>query len=83
MSRSLCKGVPSRRYDNLGLTTGRGQGTFKKCDLKRVIEGVRAAGEKICRVEVGKDGKIVVVLGGPNANGPLVEEIVDDDTWDQ
>jgi hypothetical protein len=35
--------------------------TFRETDVKRAVRAVRAAGVKIGRVEVGKDGTIIVV----------------------
>lgn len=60
---------------------GSGQNTFKQCDLKRAIEGVRATGEKIGRVEVGKDGKIVIVIGDDENKDHRRKAPPDDDTW--
>jgi hypothetical protein len=39
----------------------RGPCTFRKCDLTRAVEAARKAGLEIACVEVGKDGKIVIV----------------------
>ncbi len=36
---------------------------FRQTDLKRAVKAVRAAGVEIARVEIGKDGLIVVVPG--------------------
>jgi hypothetical protein len=47
----------------------RGPHTFKQQDLARAVRGVRAAGLDVQRVEVGKDGKIVVIPGMPD-DGP-------------
>ena len=37
--------------------------TFKETDLKRAVKGVRAAGVEVARVEIGKNGHIIVVPG--------------------
>jgi hypothetical protein len=46
---------------------------FRETDVKRAVRAVRAAGIEIARVEIGKDGSIVVVPGKPtkarDANG--------------
>jgi hypothetical protein len=47
---------------------------FKKTDLTRATRAVLAAGLQIARVEVGKDGSIVVVPG------KATELIQEDDT---
>jgi hypothetical protein len=38
---------------------------FRETDVKRAVRATRAAGLEIARVEVGKDGLIVVVPGKP------------------
>lgn len=43
----------------------RGPLTFKQQDVTRAVRAVVAAGVEVARVEVGKDGKIVVVAGRP------------------
>jgi hypothetical protein len=43
--------------------------TFKKGDVRRAVEAVRAAGEAVSRVEVGPDGKVIVVIGKPDDSG--------------
>jgi hypothetical protein len=42
-----------------------GQCTFRQTDLTRVVKAVEAAGVSVQRVEVGKDGRIVVITGKP------------------
>jgi hypothetical protein len=49
----------------------RGPCTFKQSDLTRAVRAVVAAGVEVARVEVGKDGKIVVMAA--NAKEPLNE----------
>jgi hypothetical protein len=41
----------------------RGNCTFRQRDIKAAIKAVMAAGVDIARVEVDKDGKIIVVTG--------------------
>ena len=43
----------------------RGPLTFRQQDVTRAIKAVIAAGIKVARVEIGKDGRIVVVSGQP------------------
>jgi len=38
--------------------------TFRKADLRRVVEAVTAAGQIVARVEVDPNGKIVIVTAG-------------------
>jgi hypothetical protein len=40
-----------------------GPQAFKKRDVTRAVQAVKAAGEKVQRVEVDKDGRIVVIVG--------------------
>lgn len=37
--------------------------TFTKAELSRAVRGVKAAGVDVARVEIGPDGKIIVVAG--------------------
>jgi hypothetical protein len=39
----------------------RGPCTFRKCDVTRAVEATLKAGLDIARVEVGREGKIVIV----------------------
>lgn len=43
------------------------QARFTQADLKRAAAGVKAAGLPIARVEVDRDGRIVVIVGEPDA----------------
>ena len=42
----------------------RGPCTFRKRDLTTAVNAVRDAGCTVCRVEVHKDGKIVIFTNG-------------------
>jgi transcription initiation factor IIE alpha subunit len=44
---------------------GRQHCMFKKRDVRRAIEAFREAGLAIARVEIDKDGKIIVIAGKP------------------
>jgi hypothetical protein len=39
--------------------------TFKKGDVRKALEAVKAAGEHAARVEIDQNGKVVVVIGNP------------------
>jgi hypothetical protein len=39
----------------------RAASTFRQNDLTRAVKGVIAAGVKIAQVELGKDGKIILI----------------------
>jgi hypothetical protein len=45
----------------------RGRLTFRQQDLVRALKGARAAGLEISKVEIDKDGKIVVIIGKVDA----------------
>lgn len=58
----------------------RGPCAFKKRDVTRAAKAVQAAGLDIARVEIAKDGAIIVVLGKPDhATGVGGEET---NEWD-
>ena len=42
----------------------RGACTFKQRDVEAAVKAVRAAGCEVERVEVGKDGKIIIITNG-------------------
>jgi hypothetical protein len=41
---------------------GHGPATFKETDLTRALRAARKAGADVGRVEIGRDGRIVLVL---------------------
>jgi hypothetical protein len=43
--------------------------TFRQTDVTRAVKAVVAAGVEVARVEVDKDGRIVVVAGKQMPNG--------------
>jgi hypothetical protein len=45
----------------------RGACKFTQADVARALKGAKAAGVDVGRVEIDKDGKIVVVVGKPDA----------------
>jgi hypothetical protein len=47
-----------------------GQQTFKKRDVTRAVRAVQDAGEKVQRVEVDKEGKIIVTVGEAHQDLP-------------
>jgi hypothetical protein len=51
--------------------------TFRARDLKVAVEAARAAGLEIGRVEIDRDGKIVVVAGQPPIQDDLDRELAD------
>jgi len=58
----------------------RGPCRFRQRDLTTAVKAVVAAGCKVARVEVGKDGKIVVVTGRPEE--PVNNVGNDTNEWD-
>lgn len=53
---------------------------FTKADLSRAVKGVKAAGVDVARVEIGPDGKIVVVAECVGSKAPATERNEWDDT---
>ena len=53
----------------------RGPLTFRQRDLVRALKSARAAGLEVSKVEIDKDGKIVVIIGKSDAP-PDAREIV-------
>ena len=53
--------------------------TFKQTDVVRLVKAVAAAGVEVARVEVDKDGRIVVIAGKPMPN----EGNQGGDEWDK
>jgi hypothetical protein len=47
---------------------------FKKRDVRRAVEAFREAGLEIARVEIDKDGKIIVIAGQPQDATPSSNE---------
>ena len=54
--------------------------TFKETDLRRAIRASQKAGLSIVRVEIDRDGKIVVVVGEGSGNSTIQEEA---NEWDR
>jgi hypothetical protein len=42
---------------------GHGPCTFKKRDVKTALQAVRESGVVVARIEIDKDGKIVIIAG--------------------
>lgn len=56
----------------------RGQLAFKQTDVTRALRGVSAAGQPIQRIEINREGKIVVFVGKPEER-----EGLGDNEWDK
>jgi hypothetical protein len=57
----------------------RGPSIFKQRDVTAAVKAMRAAGCDVARVEIGKDGKIVVVAGKPETSNAAADDI---NEWD-
>jgi hypothetical protein len=57
----------------------RGPTTFRKRDVTAAVEAVTTAGYEVLRVEVGKDGRIIVVTSKGTVEAP---EAADKNEWD-
>jgi hypothetical protein len=44
----------------------RGETTFRQRDLKAALKAAEQSGAKVARVEVKRDGTIVVIMGEPS-----------------
>ncbi len=56
---------------------GHGPANFKETDLTRALRAARKAGADVERIEVGRDGRIILVL----TNGDTV--LTERNEWDQ
>jgi hypothetical protein len=73
------RSVPARTIlssGRVGDAMGHGRATFKETDLTRALRAVRKAGADVERVEVDRDGRIVLVL----KNGDKV--LAERNEWD-
>jgi len=60
---------------------GRGRSSFKQGDITRAVRATVAAGQSVKRIEIDKDGRIVVVIGKPdNTDSPASNEWDEDKT---
>jgi hypothetical protein len=57
----------------------RAPATFRKADLRRAVEAVAAAGVHIARVEIDRDGRIVIIA----SNGELEPDRREENEWDR
>ena len=57
----------------------RGGCTFKKRDVTAAVQAVVAAGVEVARVEVDKDGKIVLIASKANADNGTAHNEWDED----
>jgi hypothetical protein len=60
------------------MTMGHGSLTFKKRDVKTALEAARDAGLSVARVEINRDGTIVIVAGKPEGDSRTSEN-----PWDE
>jgi hypothetical protein len=56
----------------------RGAQTFKQGDITKALKAAAAAGVEVKRVEIGRDGKIVIVTGQPE----VAASMASDNEWD-
>lgn len=57
----------------------RGASTFRQRDVTAAIRAAEAAGKEVYRVEIGKDGKIVIITSREEAEAIMVEA----NPWDE
>ena len=58
------------------MTAPRGPASFRQSDVTRAIRATQKAGVALARVEIGRDGKIILVTGGEPAPDDLDRELV-------
>jgi hypothetical protein len=58
-----------------------GPSTFRVTDVKRAVQGCQSAGLTIGRVEVDREGKIVIVPGQSEAEPPTAPAENANDEW--
>ena len=54
----------------------RGTLTFRQRDLARALKGTKAAGLEVSKIEIDKDGKIVLTIGRPDGTGSAKEIVL-------
>jgi hypothetical protein len=50
------------------LTVSRGKCTFKQSDVTRALKATKAAGFDVSKIEIDRDGRLVVVLSDKKAD---------------
>lgn len=62
----------------------RGPCTFRERDVKAALKVVRESHLEIARVEIDKDGKIIIITGKPaeNCDAPEMKENRGANEWD-
>jgi hypothetical protein len=58
----------------------RGRHSFKQGDVTRALKGAAAAGIDVCRVEIDREGRIIVVIGAAASCDTKVNSDVNE--WD-
>lgn len=58
------------------MTAPRGPASFRQSDVTRAIKATQKAGVALARVEIGRDGKIILVTGAEAAPDDLDRELV-------
>jgi hypothetical protein len=64
----------------------RGPQTFRQRDITAALKAARLAGTPVARVEISRDGRIVLVMGKPSeVDGDLVQlnEGEGENPWDK
>jgi hypothetical protein len=59
----------------------RGECTFRQRDVTAALKAAKDAGAEVARVEIDKDGKIVVIMGKPN--GAMPQDQQGTNEWDK
>jgi hypothetical protein len=60
----------------------RAPSTFRQNDVTRAVKAAVAAGVEIAQVEIGKDGKIIIVTGKPKSCTEISDAAKSGNEWD-
>jgi|HubBroStandDraft_6_1064221.scaffolds.fasta_scaffold269225_2 hypothetical protein len=71
MSASVPQDADMRTEKEENRVMSRGRCAFKQRDVTRAVKAVAKAGVSVARVEVDKEGRIIVIAGKPNGD-PVV-----------
>jgi hypothetical protein len=66
-------GLGSEYNEGTGATTGANRSMcrvlrFRQADISRAVKGAKAAGISVSQIEIGSDGRIVLISGEPQAS---------------
>jgi hypothetical protein len=75
-AKSVRSSDPSPLSERGHMMSERRVSPFKQIDVTRALKGAKAAGMDVAKVEIDKDGRIVVIIGEPDARNDAKEIIL-------